>query len=345
MRTGFRPFVIASILAALAACSFAPAAGAAFPGQNGAIAFTTYYLDGNENIYSIEPDGTGLRRLTADTGFDDDAAWSPNGRRIAFASNRAHPATACEGISPNCDYDIYVMNDDGANVKRLTATPGNDREPYWSPDGRRIVFASTRDDVGANLYVMNADGTGQTRITNDPGVDSQPAWSPGGTAIAFFRAACEFNCGTRAIFRVAPDGGGLLQLTDGSASDWKPDWSPDGAKIVFQREGLSVAFWIMNPDGTAQTRIPGLHRDPAWAPDGQRIAFGYPGIGHMNPDGGSPTTINSSGGEKPDWQPRSGPRRADYRNGRDFCRAERDFLGAQEFNAVYGSFGGCVSAS
>ena len=183
VRTGFRTFVVASIFAALAACLFAPGAGAAFPGQNGAIAFTTYNLDGNENIYSIEPDGTGLRRLTADTGWDDDAAWSPNGRRIAFASNRAHPQVACEGISPNCDYDIYVMNADGTNVKRLTATPGSDREPYWSPDGRRIVFASTRDHLGpydANLYVMNADGSGQTRITNDPGVDSQPAWSPGG---------------------------------------------------------------------------------------------------------------------------------------------------------------------
>ena len=327
--------------------------GAAFPGQNGKIAFTTYYLDGNENIYSIAPDGTGLQRLTDDPGFDDDAAWSPSGRRIAFASNRAHPEQACEGVSPNCDYDIYVMNGDGTNVKRLTATPGNDREPYWSPDGRRIVFASTRDDVGpagdgrynANLYVMNADGSAQARITNDPGLDSQPAWSPDGTAIAFYRAECEFSCGMRHVFRVAPDGGGLLQLTGDSSSEWKPDWSPDGAKIVFQREAFSNAFWTMNPDGTAQTRIPGTHLDPAWSPDGQRIAFGYPGIGHMNPDGGSPSTINSSGGEKPDWQPRVGPRRADYRNGPDFCRAERAFLGAQEFDAVYGTFGGCVSAN
>jgi Tol biopolymer transport system component len=352
MRDFQRVFVVVSALAALVAGAFAPAAGAAFPGQNGKIAFTTYYLDGNENIYSIAPDGTGLRRLTADTGFDDDAAWSPNGRRIAFASNRAHPANACEALSPNCDYDIYVMNAYGTNVKRLTVSPGSDREPYWSPDGKQIVFASTRDDpsptasrYNANLYVMNADGSGQTRITNDPGVDSQPAWSPGGTAIAFFRVECEFNCGVSHLFRVGPDGGGLLQLTAAEASDRKPDWSPDGAKIVFQREQFSNGFWTMNPDGSAQTRIPGLHLDPAWSPDGLRIAFGYPGIGHMNPDGGSPTTINSSGGEKPDWQPLVGPRRADYRTAPDFCRAERAFLGAQEFNAVYRSFGGCVSAT
>jgi hypothetical protein len=88
-----------------------------------------------------------------------------------------------------------------------------------------------------------------------------------------------------------------------------------------------------------------VHSGPAWSPNGLRIAFAYPGIGHMNVDGSNGVLVNTAGGEKPDWQPRVGPRRADYRNARDFCRAERDFLGAQEFNAVYGSFGGCVSAN
>ena len=107
---------------ALLALAVPSSAGAAFPGQNGNIGFTTYQYDGDENIYAIAPDGTGLRRLTSDSGFDDDAAWSPNGRRIAFASNRAHPGQACEGVSPTCDYDIYVMSADGSNVKRLTHT-------------------------------------------------------------------------------------------------------------------------------------------------------------------------------------------------------------------------------
>ena len=336
-------------MAALVAALLAMPAGAAFPGGNGSIAFTTFYLDGNENIYAIEPDGTGLRRLTADTGFDDDAAWSPNGRRIAFASNRAHPANACEGLNPGCDYDIYVMNADGNNVKRLTSTPASDRDPAWSPDGRRIVFSSTRDDVGgsgefvnAELYVMNADGTAQTRITNDPGVDHQAAWSPDGTSIAFRRASCEFNCIPH-IYKVAPDGSGLTQLTNGG--DRMPNWAPDGSKIVFEREVGGAHFFTMNPDGSQQSIISGEHSGPAWSPNGLRIAYAYPGIGHMNVDGSGGTTINTSGGEKPDWQPRVGPRRADYRNGSDFCRAERDFLGAQEFNAVYGTFGRCVSAN
>jgi len=332
---------------ALLALALPSSAGAAFPGQNGSIAFTTYQYDGDENIYAIAPDGTGLRRLTADTGFDDDAAWSPNGRRIAFASNRAHPEQACEGLNSACDYDIYVMSADGSNVRRLTRDPGSDREPQWSPDGQRIVFASSRAQPplggphDADLYAMDADGRGQTRITADPGVDTQPAWSPDGSAIVFLRSDCEFSCGVPHLFRVSPGGSGLAQLTAESARDRKPDWAPDGSKIVFQREDFSTAFWTMSPDGSSQTRIPGLHLDPAWSPDGTKIAFGYPGIGHMNPDGGFARTITPYG-EKPDWQPRVGPQREDYASAREFCRAEREFLGGPEFRAVYKSFGGCM---
>jgi len=349
VRTGVRAATIALLATGVVAVLVANAS-AAFPGANGSIAFTTYYLDENENIYAIEPDGTALRRLTSDTGFDDDAAWSPNGRRIAFASNRAHPEVACEGSHPRCDYDIYVMNADGSNVRRLTDDPASEREPAWSPDGTRIVFTSTRDEAGvppndvynAELYVMNADGSNQTRVTNDPGVDTQPAWSPDGTRIAFRRGPCEFNCLIH-VYSVAPNGSALTQLTDAATRDRKPDWRPDGARIVFQREDFSNGFWTMNPDGTDQSRIFGQHLDPSWSPDATKIAFGYPGIGHMNPDGGFARTINASGGEKPDWQPRVGPQPGDYDSAVAFCRAEREFLGEAEFRAVYRNFGGCVS--
>jgi Tol biopolymer transport system component len=345
----------ASVSVALAAFltgAFAPVAGAAFPGQNGKIAFTTFYLDGNENIYSVAPDGTALQRLTNDPGFDDDAAWSPNGRRIAFASNRAHPEQACEGLNPRCDYDIYVMSYDGSNVRRLTDSQASDRDPAWSPDGRRIVFSSTRDNAdpssgefaNSELYVMNADGTAQTRITDYPGTDHQAAWSPDGASIAFRRAACEFNC-SPAIFKVAPNGSGLTQLTsDVNGRDRMPNWAPDGSKIVFAREVGSQHFFTMNPDGGSQTIIFGEHGDPAWSPDGARIAYGFPGIGHIKVDGSDARTVNTSGGEKPDWQPVIGPQRASFKSARDFCRAELAFLGPQEFEAVYRTFGGCVSA-
>ena len=348
MRAGARTVTIGFALALLSASVLAANAAAAFPGGNGSIAFTTYYLDGNENVYAIEPGGTGLRRLTDDPAQDDDAAWSPNGRRVAFASNRAHPERSCEGLNPHCDYDIYVMNAEGSNVVRLTGSPASDRDPAWSPDGRRIVFSSTRADEGGSgefhnseLYTMEADGSAVTRITVHPGVDHQAAWSPDGAAIVFRRAACEFNC-LASLFSIAPDGSGLTELATGSGIA-KPNWAPDASRIVFVRDVGASHFFTMNPDGSDQTIIPGQHGDPAWSPDGTRIAFGYPGIGHMNVDGSDARTVNTSGGEKPDWQPRVGPRREDFKTRPEFCRAEQVFLGEREFAAVYRTFGGCVS--
>ena len=343
--SGKSRLVLASAMVVLLCGLLAAPGQAAFPGANGKIAFTTDQYDGDQNIYSISPDRTGLTRLTANPGDDDDAAWSPDGKRIAFSSNRAHPDIACEGLSPVCDYDIYVMNADGKKVKRLTTDPGSDRDPAWSPDGTQIVFSSTRDYSGevfgesytSELYVMKDDGSGQARITDDPGIDQNAAWSPDGTRIAFKRAACEFNCISH-IFKLAPDGSEVVQLTDltdPAPYDRKPNWAPDGSKLVFERDLFINSFWIMNPDGTDQTRMPGSNLDPAWSPDGLRIAHGAPGIGFMNPDGGDPVLVTPYG-ETPDWQPLVPPRRADYKSSQGYCHAEREFLGREQFAAKYG---------
>jgi len=93
--------------------------------------------------------------------------------RLVFASSRDDPVTF--------ELDLYSVNADGSDLRRLTLSPGDDAEPTWSTKGR-IAFTSSRD--GNNeIYSMNADGTGQTRLTNDPGEDYQPNWSPDGTQI------------------------------------------------------------------------------------------------------------------------------------------------------------------
>jgi Tol biopolymer transport system component len=349
-------FALVAIATAASVALAATPAGAAFPGANGKIAFSDYYTDpsGNNEIYAIDPAGTGLVRLTNDAAFDFEPAWSPNGRKIAFASNRAAPGT-CANVGPACNYDIYVMNADGSGLVRLTTSLANDRNPAWSPDGSRIVFTSTRDQQGdppfsqpdqfnSELYVMNADGSGQTRITDYEGVDTDPAWSPDGGRIAFKRGACFFNCVSH-IYNVAPTGSGVTQLTSEVTRDRSPNWSPAGDKIVFNREDTANAFWVMNPDGSGQTRLPGTHLEPAWSPDGQKIAFSYPGIGIMNPDGGSAATIYPNG-EAPDWQPLVAPRRSDFKTANEFCRAEREFLGEAQFQQKYGggtnAFGRCL---
>ncbi len=107
---------------------------------------------------------TGTRLMDIPTN-DSDAAWSPDGRRIAFVSDR-------DGLG-----EIYVMNADGSGQTNLTNNPADDLDPAWSPDGKRITFASERDG-DYEIYVMNADGSGQTRLTDNPAHDAGSHWSP-----------------------------------------------------------------------------------------------------------------------------------------------------------------------
>ncbi|MBA2734320.1 MAG: PD40 domain-containing protein, partial [Acidobacteria bacterium] len=107
--------------------------------------------DGNTEIYRMNPDGSGTRRLTyKDPAVDGDPRLSPDGRRIAFTTNRDGNA------------EIYVMNADGSSPTRLTNNPGEDSHPYWSPDGSRIIFARVTPAgriFEFSLLIMSADGT------------------------------------------------------------------------------------------------------------------------------------------------------------------------------------------
>src|SRR5205814_9520420 len=104
--------------------------------------------DGNFEIYVMNADGSGQRRLTRNPAKDVSPAWSPDGRRIAFARDRG---------STKPSSDIYVMNADGSRLRRLTRSPANDVSPAWSPNGRKIVFVSDRDNYSYdnNIWVMN----------------------------------------------------------------------------------------------------------------------------------------------------------------------------------------------
>ena len=111
-------------------------------------------------------------QLTHEAGDNFYPTWSPDSQHLAFASNR-------DGF-----YQIYAVQADGSQVRRLTDTTVREEKPAWSPDGSRIAFMSTRDG-NAEVYVMNADGSNPTRLTNHPASDLNPAWSPDGKLIAF----------------------------------------------------------------------------------------------------------------------------------------------------------------
>ncbi len=123
-------------------------------------------LTGDQQIYTVKSDGTGLQTLTKITpgGNNIMPVWSPDGGKIVFVSNR------------DADQEIYTMNPDGSNQTRLTNVPGNDSMPSWSPDGKSIIFVSARAGASA-VYIMDRDGSNQTLVFQHQFTFEWPVWT------------------------------------------------------------------------------------------------------------------------------------------------------------------------
>ena len=229
------------------------------PAALGRIAFVSD-RDGNNEIYIMEPDGTGVTTLTHNPTDDWSPAWSPDHSKLAFTSNR-------QG-----NYDIYIMNADGSDQTRLTTSPFWDEFATWSPDGMKIAFVSTADN-NAEVFVINVDGSNQIRLTYNSADDWNPSWSPDGTKIAF----ASNRDGNWEIYVMNFDGSNPIRLTHNSAKDQHPAWSPDGSKIAFRsdRDG-NTEIYVMEATGSNQVNLtnnPAKDEHPTWSPNGKRIAF------------------------------------------------------------------------
>jgi serine/threonine-protein kinase len=235
---------------------------------------------GNQEIYVMNPDGSGQRRLTYEKSADYAPAFSADGKRIAFTSQRAG------------GFEIFLMNADGSDQRQLTHFAELGRgaiAPAWSPDGKHIAFVTRLPPIA--IYVINVDGTGVKRVSDDGGGTSNPSWSPDGRRIAFNSR----RSGKQQIYVMDADGQNLSRLTTDDATNRVPVWSPNGKQIAFEsdRDGQS-RIYIMNADGSNQHRVsspPGADGHPSWSPDGKQIVFHKTVLGHgqvyvMDADGG-----------------------------------------------------------
>jgi Tol biopolymer transport system component len=198
-------------------------------------------FDPHMDLYVVNFDGTGLRRLTDAPGYDAEGSYSADGRQIVFTSTR------------DGDPDIYIMDAEGNNLRQLTNAPGYDGGPFFSPDGRWVIFRSDRLEKDMlQLYAISADGKTEVQLTkNLKHVNWCPYFHPSGKYLIWSGADYSTGRGTFRLFTMELaytgerlSGGAVTQITDSEKSDVLPVFSPDGRKLLWTSTRA--------PDGSSQ---------------------------------------------------------------------------------------------
>lgn len=250
------------------------ASSSTFPGSNAKVAVSSEAdSQGNVNIYSVNPDGTGMTRLSTATVYETDPSWSADASKIVFAVDNL-------GASG----DIGVMNADGSGRTIIYTDPNGcyTNNPSFTLDGTKIVFML--DGCGGNeLWIMNVDGSGVTQVTHgqsETPVASyrRPQISPDGTKIG----AVKSSSGGRSIVLMNLDGTGQT-VAPATTTAYSVCFSPDAMKVTFDDGGGKI--FVQNIDGTGTVQIPNPDFAntpdvaPCFSPDGTKVVFQRRGIG------------------------------------------------------------------
>jgi TolB protein len=217
--------------------------------------------------------------------------------RIAFVSDKTGKK------------ELYVMDYDGQNLKKLTADRAICMSPAWSPDGRILAYVSYRDK-NPDLFGLDMETGRRWKISSSEGLNISPAWSPNGKRLAMAMS----RDGGAEIYTISMEGNDVERLTYGIADNVSPSWSPNGREIVFTSgRGGSPQLYIMGVDGSDPRRITyegSYNASPHWSPRGDRIVFasqvkGLFKIATVNPDGSDLRILTDGPGndENPMWSP------------------------------------------
>lgn len=255
--------------------------------QNAQILFVSNRADGARELYVVNRDGTGVKRLTFNDLVELRPVWSPNNSKIAFSA-----------VAPDGNLDIYTINADGSALTRVTTDPGIDHVPVWTADGSQLVYQHGFD-CPCEIRIVNLDGTGDRKLDTGPGNALWPDTSRHGDKIAFGSD----RSGVFAIYTMHLNGKALKQVTNPVGlgfGDLVPRWSPSGNDIAFLRDktGTDNDLYRMKANGEDITqlvntpnRIEGYF---TWSPSGDEIVFAARGHLFAVPAAGGTETALST---------------------------------------------------
>jgi Tol biopolymer transport system component len=202
------------------------------------------------DIYVMNADGTGTRRLTSTKESDSHPTWSSDGNQIAFVRGGSG--------------DIYVMNADGSDARRISDPLAEETDPAWSPDGEWIAYVRrTPGTPVQEVWLVRPDGSERHTLTSQGAKTFTPAWSPDSTRIVF---TSNKDSEVFELYTIGVDGKAVRSVTPTAGDMFEPSWSPDGTKIGYQEGGAIFTVELGGGDVEKLTDNEDNDSSPTWNP-------------------------------------------------------------------------------